>query len=78
MQKPQLDSDIQDDTDAVSRIVQRLEPKHFGEYVMIDPQSGSFVIAATVSEVHAKFIEAFGPDRLGQCRRVGASPFAAA
>ncbi|MGV1013501.1 MAG: hypothetical protein ACOYB4_00870 [Methyloceanibacter sp.] len=67
-----------DDTEPFSHIVNRLEPEHFGEYVMIDPVSENYVIASTVTEVHTKFIEAFGAETRGHCLRIGASPFATA
>jgi hypothetical protein len=46
--------------------------------VMINLQSGDCVIASTISDVHLKFIEAFGAETAGCCLRIGASPFAAA
>jgi hypothetical protein len=66
------------DTEPFADIVHRLEPEHFGEYVMVDSTGENYVVAPTVSEVHAKFIETFGAETRGHCLRIGASPFAAA
>jgi hypothetical protein len=55
---------------------ERLESQHFGAYVMIDPQAEQYVLGATTSEVHSKFIERFGIDAPGWCTRIGISAFA--
>lgn len=78
MQKIRPSVDSEDRAEALALIAQGLEPEHFGKYVMIDPLSEDYVVASTISEVHLKFIEAFGPERAGHCLRIGASPFAAA
>jgi hypothetical protein len=67
-----------DPSTALSRLVQSLEAQHYGQYVMLSPTNGEYVIAPTVSEVHRRFIEAFGHETIGYCTRIGASPFASA
>ena len=75
---PPIDAAIKDRSEEFSLVARRLEPEHFGKYVMINLQSGDYVIASTISDVHLKFIEAFGAETAGCCLRIGASPCAAA
>jgi hypothetical protein len=72
------DTEILDRSEEFSLIAKRLEPEHLGKYLMIDVQSGAYVLASTISDVHGKFIEKFGAEAAGYCLRIGASPFAAA
>ena len=60
------------------RIQKALERDHFGSYVMINIDTSDYVVAATTSEVHAKFIDKFGDCAPGWCTRIGASAFATA
>jgi hypothetical protein len=55
-----------------------LERDHFGSYVMINTETAEYVVAATTSEAHSKFIERFGENAPGWCTRIGASVFATA
>jgi hypothetical protein len=73
-----IDTEILARSEEFSLIAKRLEPEHFGKYVMINVQSGAYVLASTISDVHHKFIERFGAETAGYCLRIGASPFAAA
>jgi hypothetical protein len=69
---------MQDRAEEFWTLARRLEPDHFGQYVMINIQSRGYVIAPTISAAHRKFIEDFGVDAPGYCLRIGASPFATA
>jgi hypothetical protein len=62
----------------LSLVAKGLEPRHAGNYAMINSINGDYVVAPTISEVHTRFIDAFGLEAPGLCLRVGASPFAAA
>jgi Zn-dependent peptidase ImmA (M78 family) len=55
-----------------------LERDHIGEYVMINTDTQEYVLAESISQVHAKFLKRFGETAPGQCVRIGASVFAAA
>jgi hypothetical protein len=75
---PLADAPLQEQPEAILRIEESLEPQHFGQYVMIDPETRGYVVASTISNVHAKFIDKFGADTAGYCLRIGASAFASA
>jgi hypothetical protein len=53
-----------------------MERDHFGAYVMINTDTSDYVVAPTISEVHAAFIERFGEDASGWSTRIGVSIFA--
>jgi hypothetical protein len=53
----------------------QLEGTNRGQYIMINTQTGDYVIAKTLSDTHSKFIDAFGFDTPGWCTRIGASIF---
>jgi hypothetical protein len=57
---------------------EKLESQHYGSYVMIEARTEQYVLGATTSEVHSKFIERFGIDAPGWCTRIGVSIFATA
>jgi hypothetical protein len=53
-----------------------LERDHFGGYVMINTETSDYVIAPTISQVDAAFIERFGEDAPSWSTRIGVSVFA--
>src|SRR5882724_3680430 len=57
---------------------EKMENEHFGSYVMIHPPTKTYVLGATISQVHSRFIERFGADAPGWCTRIGVSVFAGA
>src|SRR4051794_11170337 len=57
-------------------IKENLERDHFGAHVMINTDTSEYVVAPTISQVHAAFIERFGEDAPGWSTRIGVSIFA--
>jgi hypothetical protein len=53
-----------------------MERDHFGAYVMINTDTSDYVVAPTISQADAAFIERFGEDAPGWCTRIGVSVFA--
>jgi hypothetical protein len=60
--------------DSIKEITER---DHFGAYVIINTDTSDYVVAPTISQVHAAFIERFGEDAPGWSTRIGVSIFAA-
>jgi predicted transcriptional regulator len=56
-------------------IKENLERDHFGAYVMINTDTSDYVVAPTISQVHAAFTERFGEDAPGWSTRIGISIF---
>ena|SRR5712691_10247875 len=71
-------TDIRDGREIYLSLREALESEYYGSYVMIDTRTGQYVLGATTSEVHAKFLERFGIDAPGWCTRIGVSVFATA
>jgi hypothetical protein len=57
-------------------IKENLERDHFGAHVMINTDASEYVVAPTISQVHAAFVERFGEDAPGWSTRIGVSIFA--
>jgi hypothetical protein len=57
-------------------IKENLESDHFGAHVMINTETSDYVIAPTISQVDAAFIERFGADAPSWSTRIGVSIFA--
>jgi hypothetical protein len=57
-------------------IKENLERDHFGAHVMINTETSDYVVAPTISQVYAAFIERFGEDASGWSTRIGVSIFA--
>ncbi|MEA2836767.1 MAG: hypothetical protein QOD89_1317 [Bradyrhizobium sp.] len=58
-------------------IKENLERDHFGAHVMINTDTSDYVVAPTISQAHAAFVERFGADAPGWSTRIGVSIFAA-
>jgi hypothetical protein len=58
--------------DSIREIMER---DHFGAHVMINTATSDYVVAPTISEVYAAFIERFGEDAPGWSTRIGVSIF---
>jgi hypothetical protein len=52
-----------------------LERDHFGAYVMINTETSDYIVAPTITQVHAAFIERFGEDAPCWSTRIGVSVF---
>ena len=59
--------------DSIKEIMER---DHFGAYVMINTATSDYIVAPTISQVHAAFVERFGEDASGWSTRIGVSIFA--
>jgi hypothetical protein len=53
-----------------SRIRALLEPEHFDEFVVIEPESGDYFLGKTLNEATQAALRAH-PDRLNHAMRVG-------
>ena len=58
--------------DSIKEIMER---DHFGAHVMINTDTSDYVVAPTISQVHAAFTERFGQHAPGWCTRIGVSVF---
>jgi hypothetical protein len=56
-------------------IKENLERDHFGAYVMINTDTSDYVVAPTISQVHAAFVERFGEEAQSWSTRIGVSVF---
>jgi hypothetical protein len=57
-------------------IKENLERDHFGAHVMINTDTSDYIVAPTISQVHAAFIERFGEEAPSWSTRIGVSIFA--
>jgi hypothetical protein len=53
----------------------KLEEKYFGQYVMINIETGDYVTGTTISDTHAEFLKRNGSGAAGWCTRIGVSAF---
>jgi hypothetical protein len=52
-----------------------LEGKYFGRYIMINTETGDYVIGETISDTHSQFLKNYGFAAPGWCTRIGVSAF---